>query len=71
MPLLDLNTPTQLLLQWGWFLVTRANGVVFLLIIAVFVLGTIVRLPRARRDIASVEAGWTPNDDPGTTGGDA
>lgn len=55
MPLVDLNSPTALLLEWGWFLVTRANGIVYLLIVAVFLLGIFVRLPRAKRDIAAVE----------------
>ena len=56
MPVIDLNTPTQLLLQWGWFLVTRTNGLVYILILLVFLAGMFIRLPRARRDIAAVEA---------------
>jgi hypothetical protein len=54
-PIIDLNTPTDLAFQWGWLLATLANAVVFLLIAAVFVLGMVVRLPRARRDVEAVE----------------
>jgi hypothetical protein len=56
MPLFDLNSPTELLFQWGWLLLTRANGIVYLLVVAVLILGMTVRLPRAKRDIAAVEA---------------
>lgn len=55
-PLVDLASPTQLLLEWGWLLVTRANGLVYLMIIVVFVLGMTVRLPGARRDLSAVQA---------------
>lgn len=54
MPVIDLASPTQLLFEWGWLLVTRANGIVYLLLIVVFVLGMTVRLPRARRDMMAV-----------------
>jgi hypothetical protein len=54
-PIIDLNTPTDLAFQWGWLLATVANAIVFLLVVAVFVLGMFVRLPRARRDIEAVE----------------
>lgn len=60
MPVFDLNSPTELLLQWGWFLVTRANGIVYLLIIAVFIVGMLVRLPRTKRDIAAVAEARQP-----------
>lgn len=56
MPVVDLASPTQLLFEWGWLLVTRANGLVYLLIIVVFVLGMTVRLPGARRDLSAVQA---------------
>jgi hypothetical protein len=54
-PIIDLNTPTDLAFQWGWLLATVANAIVFLLLVAVFVLGIFVGLPRARRDIEAVE----------------
>jgi len=61
MPWFDLASPTQILLEWGWLLVTRANGIVYVLILVVLVLGMTVRLPRAKRDIAAVEATETGN----------
>ena len=54
-PLIDLASPTKLAFEWGWFLMTRANFVVYVLIVLVFVLGATVRLPGARRDIAAAE----------------
>lgn len=57
MPLVDLAGPTGLLLEWGWLLVTRANGIVYILLLVVFVLGALVPLPRARRDLARARAG--------------
>ena len=54
-PIFDLNAPTDLMFQWGWLLATVANAIVFLLVVAIFVLGMIVRLPRARRDLEAVE----------------
>lgn len=56
MPIIDLNSPTQLLLEWGWLLVTRANGIVYIAVVVVFVLGMTIRLPRARRDVEALEA---------------
>jgi hypothetical protein len=59
MPIIDLATPTTLLFQWAWLLVTSANAVVYLGILVVFILGMTVRLPRTKRDFAaarSVEA---------------
>jgi len=55
MPWFDLYSPTRLFVESGWFLVTLANGIVYVLIVAVFILGLFVRLPRAKRDIAAVE----------------
>jgi hypothetical protein len=46
---IDLNTPTQLFLEWGWLLVTRANGIAFVLLLLVFVLGITVKLPEGKR----------------------
>lgn len=45
MPVFDLSNPTQLLFQWGWLLVTRANAVMLLLVVLVLVLGATVSLP--------------------------
>ena len=56
MPWFDLYSPTKLFVEFGWWLVTLANGIVYVLLVAVFVLGLFVRLPRARRDLAAVEA---------------
>lgn len=47
--MIDLDTPTEVLLHWGWLLVTRANGIAFLLLLAVFILGITVKLPEGRR----------------------
>lgn len=54
-PLIDLASPTRLLFEWGWLLVTGANALVYGLLVVVFVLGMLVPLPRARRDVAAVE----------------
>jgi len=48
MPIIDLNTPTELLFQWGWLLVTKANAVVFLLLVVVFLVGALVSLPEGK-----------------------
>ncbi len=48
MPIFDLANPTQLIFEWGWLLMTRANFIVYLLIAAVFVLGITVPLPRSK-----------------------
>ncbi len=48
MPLFDLANPTQLIFQWGWFLMTRGNFAVYLLLLIVFVLGITVPLPRSK-----------------------
>jgi len=55
-PLVDLASPTKLAFEWGWLLVTRANFVVYALLLVVFVLGITLRLPGARRDVAKVAA---------------
>jgi hypothetical protein len=59
MPIVDLNTPTQVLLEWGWLLITRANGVVYALIVVVFLLGALVTLPggKAQVPVQAVEVG--------------
>jgi ABC-type transport system involved in cytochrome bd biosynthesis fused ATPase/permease subunit len=54
-PVIDLATPTGLVFEWGWLLVTRANFVVYVLLVAVFVLGATVRLPGVKREIEAVE----------------
>lgn len=48
MPFFDLAGPTGLVYQWGWLLLTRANGVVYLLLFLVFLLGIFVPLPRSK-----------------------
>jgi len=53
-PLIQLATPTGLAFQWGWLLVTRANFVVYLLVVAVFIAGATIRLPGVRKDIEAV-----------------
>jgi hypothetical protein len=69
MPWLDLNTPTELVFQWGWLLVTRGNGVVYGLVVLVFLLGIFVRLPGAKRDLQAVEDSTTAPDSGGVGGG--
>lgn len=54
-PVIDLASPTNLVLEWGWLLVTVGNFIAYALIVLVFILGATVRLPGARRDIARVE----------------
>lgn len=54
-PLIDLASPTGLVVEWGWFLVTRANFAVYALLVLVFVLGATVRLPGVGREIEAVE----------------
>jgi hypothetical protein len=48
MPIFDLANPTQLIFEWGWFLMTRANFVVYALLLVVFLLGILVPLPRSK-----------------------
>jgi hypothetical protein len=54
-PIVDLANPTKLAFEWGWLLMTRANFIVYVLAILVFVLGATVRLPGVRKDIAAAE----------------
>ena len=54
-PLIDLATPTDLVFEWGWVLVTRANLIVYVLLLVAFVLGATVRLPGVKREIEAVE----------------
>ena len=56
MPIFDLNSPTELLVHWGWVLVTRANGFVFVLLVVAFLLGALVSLPGERSGPASPRA---------------
>ena len=70
-PWIDLNTPTKLVFEFGWVLVTRANFVVYLALLVVFVAGITVRLPGARADIARVEAAATPDPGPDAKAGEA
>ena len=55
-PIVDLNTPTTLVLEWGWLLVTKATFVVFVLLVVVFVVGATVREPGMRRALARARA---------------
>jgi hypothetical protein len=57
MPIVDLNTPTQLLFQWGWLLVTKANAVVLLLLVVVFLVGAFVRLPAEKSAATTTPTG--------------
>jgi hypothetical protein len=54
-PFFDLNMPTDVAVEWGWLLATLANAIVLVLIVGVFIMGAMVRLPRARRDLEAVE----------------
>ncbi len=49
MPVVDLQNPTELLFQWGWLLVTKANAVMFALVLLVLILGATVSLPERGR----------------------
>ena len=53
-PSIDLNTPTHLVLHWGWLLMTSATFVVLVLLVVVFVLGVTVREPGVRRDLERI-----------------
>ena len=55
-PIVDLNTPTTLVFEWGWLLVTKANVVVFVLLAVVFVIGITVREPGMRRQLEKARA---------------
>lgn len=49
-PIFDLANPTKLMFEWGWFLMTRANFVVYLLLLIVFIVGITVPLPRGKNE---------------------
>ena len=49
MPVFDLASPTLLIFEWGWFLMTRANFVMYLMLLVVFVVGITVPLPRGKK----------------------
>jgi hypothetical protein len=53
-PLVDLASPTALVFEWGWLLVTRANFVVYALLALVLLLGATVRVPGTKRDLERV-----------------
>lgn len=53
-PPIDLNSPTHLVLHWGWVLMTSATFVVLCLLVLVFVLGATVREPGVRRDLERI-----------------
>ena len=53
-PLVDLASPTGLVFEWGWLLVTRANFVVYVLLALVLLLGATVRVPGTKRDLERV-----------------
>ncbi len=53
--IVNLNSPTHLVFQVSWVLVTLANFLAFVLLLVVFLPGRFVRLPGAREGIAAVE----------------
>lgn len=53
-PVVDLATPTGVVLHWGWLLVTNATFVVLLLLLLVFLLGITVREPGVRGELERV-----------------
>lgn len=54
-PLINLDTPTHIIIQWGWYLLTWGNFVVYLLLLAVFIVGITVRLPGTKRELAKMK----------------
>jgi hypothetical protein len=54
-PIVGLLSPTRLGFEVGWLLMTLANLIVYLLVLAVFVIGMFARLPGARKAIDAVE----------------
>jgi hypothetical protein len=62
--IVNLNSPTHLVFQVSWVLVTLANFIVFMLLLAVFLLGGFVRLPGARKQIAAVEREQLESEEP-------
>jgi hypothetical protein len=54
-PLINLDTPTHIVIQWGWYLLTWGNFVIYLMLMAVFALGITLRLPGAKRELAQMK----------------
>jgi len=54
-PLINLDTPTHIVIQWGWYLLTWGNYVIYLLLAAVFIIGITVRLPGTKRELARMK----------------
>jgi hypothetical protein len=51
-PWVNLDHPTRIVIHWGWYLLTWGNFVIYLLLIAVFILGITLRLPGTKREMA-------------------
>jgi hypothetical protein len=45
--LVDLNTPAHYL-QWGWFLISRGNLIVILLMVLIFILALVLPFPKGK-----------------------
>jgi len=58
-PFFNLSRPTHLFFQWGWMLMTRANFIMYALLVAVFILGFTLRLPGAKRQLTEWERSRT------------
>ena len=54
-PLINLDTPTHIVIRWGWYLLTWGNFVVYLLLVAVFIIGITLRLPGTKRELARMK----------------
>jgi hypothetical protein len=54
-PLINLDTPTHIVIQWGWYLLTWGNFVIYLMLMAVFILGITIRLPGTKRELAQMK----------------
>ena len=59
-PLINLDGPTHIIFQWGWYLLTWGNFVTYLLLAAVFIIGITVRLPGTKRELAQAERSGPP-----------
>jgi len=59
-PLINLNTPTHIVIQWGWYLLTWGNFVIYLLLAAVFIIGITFRLPGTKRELARMKHSDAP-----------
>ena len=59
-PLISLDNPTHLAIQVGWYLLTWANFVIYILLVAVFIIGITVRLPGTKRELARMKQPGTP-----------